>query len=693
MTKNEQNNKNEDYSIRSINVKLDPTKEHIEFFDKDIEIFSILHDIGVNRYASLPNPTTDNRREEAKKLRKELTTPELTGTFVDLAIGERGADSYFRSIRKMAIKDIYHRDKELKKIEKDNPNLLKLESIWFNPVKNVYGTCSMCEREGKIYWQHNEQEYDESLCEVCKVDFFAYREQLATLNRNDKTNYFLCKDLVFKEELSKGLLKEINRFDKLIDPFKGTVSNKFKLKGGQWDMDFKTKMATITLSNLDKIQVSFSGGDHYYNNFPKYGLCADVFKFRKLIEDHIDRKGAASIIRINKDGKNFYYLSIPTHYPMQDREQKVEEIEGCILVSQRKVLLYINGKAKFIELYNPYLKKRIYGNKYKEIQQENANLCICDWNRIPKKNHMLILNLNKKLGFEWVNEHDVTVTKSDDDNNVTIKDDNNDRMIYISINRDSGMGELRLEENGISHISLILNIVERKKNLEKTKVVNQIDKQLSDNMHLTNIEKDKNKCDKQQDAVNRQQDAVNRQRSTARRTDLYLGPQVPMPKKYSDGNLLKHIRHKNKEVARQIVEEAKKMLNGGTVILIDFKGMHPEGEGIVPMGSLNDQINNMLKYDSIYGGSIYWGHLKVLTCPHCQTVLPEKNANRLIIRDIFLSDMNSWICEEDHCDEKINSPLIAVARHIMTSDMKELLKKPTKKHIKDEEENGQSLKN
>lgn len=525
----------------------------------------------------------------------------------------------------------------------------------------------MCGREGKIFWQHNEQEYNESLCEVCAVDFFAYRKPLATLNRNDKTNYFLCKDLASKEQLSKGLLKEINRFDKLIDPFKGTVSNKFKLKGGQWNMDFETKKITITLSNLDKIQVPFSGGDYYYNNFPKYGLDSDIFKFRKLMEDHISRKGYASIIRINKGGINSYYLSIPTHYPMQDRELKVEEIEGCILISQRKVLLYINGKAKFIELYNPYLKKRIYGNKTKEIQQENADLCICDWNRIPKKNHMLLLNLKKKLGFDWVNDHDVTVIKSEDDNRVIIKDDYNDRMIEISINRDTGIGELRLEEDGHSHISLILNIVERKKNLEKTKVVNQI--------NLINTDKNK----------------YNKQQSTVRRTDIYLGPQIPMPKKYSDGNLLKHIRHKNKETARQIVEEAKKMLNGGTVVLIDYKGMHPEGESIVPIGSLKDQINNMLRYDSIYGGSIYWGHLKVLTCPNCHKVLPEKKANRLIIRDIFLSDMTEWECEEDHCNKKINSPLIAVARHIMTGDMKEFLKKPTKKDIKKDEENAQFL--
>ncbi len=640
MTKNENGDK--DYSIRTINIKLDHTEEQIKFLNKDIELFSFLHDIGVNRYARLPDTTYANRREEAKKLRKELVTPELTGTFVDLAIGERGADSHFRTLRKMAMKDIFYRDRELKKIEKENPNLLKLESIWFNPVKNVYGKCTMCDREGKIFWQHNEVEYNENLCEVCAVDFFTYRKPLATLNRNDKTNYFLCKDLVVsknKDKLSKALLKEINRFDNIIDPFKGTVTNSFKLKGGQWKMNFETKKANITLSNLDKIEIPFSG-DHYYNNFPKYGLFADTYKFRKLIEDHISRKGYANIIRTNKDGKNSYFLSVPTHYPLQDRELKIGEIEGCILISQRRVLIYINGKAKFIQLYNPYLKKRIYGNKSKDIQKKNAELCICDWNTIPKKNHMLLINLKNKLGFDWINAHDVIVTKSDDDNKIIVKDDYNDRMIEMSINRDTGFGELKFIEDGHSHISIILHIVERKKILDEI-----------------NKDKDKNKY---------------------RKLDIYLGPQIPIPKKYSGGNLLKHIMHKNKEIARNIVEETKKLLNGGTVVLVDYKGMHPEEKGIIPMGSLNDQINNMLKYDSIYGGSVYWGNLKVLTCPNCHTVLPERDGTRLIIRDIFLSDMNDWICEENQCKIKINSPLLAVARHIMSSDMKELLKKPKK---------------
>jgi hypothetical protein len=56
-----------------------------------------------------------------------------------------------------------------------------------------------------------------------------------------------------------------------------------------------------------------------------------------------------------------------------------------------------------------------------------------------------------------------------------------------------------------------------------------------------------------------------------------------------------------------------------------------------------------------------------------------------VIRDILLSKVTSWICESEGCGSKINSPLIAVARHIMGSDIEELLKKPTKKETKKDE--------
>lgn len=627
---------NNEYTIRSINLKLVIKEELVEKINGEFDVFSTLHDIGVNRYARLSDANKETIAEEAKKMRRELKSETCSGTFVDLAVGRKGAESYFHNLRDTAWDDILHRDGEIKKLEKENINLIKPESVWFNPAKKVEGKCCMCGREGKM--PHYSNEFKEALCEVCAVDFFKYRTIIKPLRRHVKKNYFLCKDMAGKEKLSDGLIKEIDRFEKQVQEFKGTVSNKVKLKGGPWKVDFEKRLATIPLrkpGGKEKIQVEFVG-DHYYTNFPEYGLLSDVNNFKKLIKEAENRKGGAWLIRknISDDSEHpqyEYYLSIPTRYPMQIKEK----VEGCILMSPRKVLLYINGDAKFVELYNPYLKKRIYETKQKEIQGKNKNLCVCDWNRLPIKNHMFLTNLRKKLGFDWINENDVTVKKSEDGKTVIVTDDNDiNRSIEISISQETGTAELKSINNGECSNNT-LYIVESKKNLEENRY---------------------------------------------KKKELYLDPQVPMPKKYADGNLLKHVRHKNKETARHIVEEAKKMLSDeGNILLVDYTGIHPEKETKVPIISLNDQIYNMLRYDSIYRGSIRWGRLKVLICPHCHTALPEKRDNRFIVRDIFMSKIKSWICQEDKCDIRINSPLIAVARHIMDSDIKELLKRPTKK--------------
>jgi hypothetical protein len=638
---------NNEYTIRSINLKLVIKEELVEKVNGDFDVFSNLHDIGVNRYARLPDTKKETIAEEAKKMRRELKSEDISGTFVDLAIGQKSAESYFHQQGDKAKKDISRIDGEIKKLEKENINLTKPESIWFNPVKKVYGTCCMCGREGKMPLYSNM--FKEALCEVCAVDFFPYRETIKQIKSRIRKNYPLCKDMVGKEKLSNGLIKEIDRFERS-EEFKGTISNKVRLKGSQWNIDFETKLVTITLRQprgKDKIQVEFLG-DHYYNNFPTYGLLSDDHNFKKLIDDHVSGEGTAFLTRKIKSSDSChiqydYYLSIPTHYPMKMKEK----VEGCIIVSARKVLIYINGNAKFVELYNPYLKKRIYGDKQKEIQGENKKLCICDWNRIPQKNHMLLTNLKKKLGFGWINEYEVTIKKSEDGKVVTIEDDNDiNRSIEIIIDQDAGTAELKSVDNG-NYSNRTLYIVESKDIAVKKKS----------------------------------------EEKKYRKKDLYIEPQVPMPKKYAEGNLLKHIQHKNKETARHIVEEAKKMLSGeGSILVINYTGIHPEKETKIPIISLNDQIRNMLRYDSIYRGSISWGNLKVLTCPRCGTVLPEKLANRFIIRDIFLSKIKQWVCDEDNCGKYINSPILAVARQIMSSDVKELLKRPTKKQEEKDEQ-------
>lgn len=629
------------YFHRSINLKIDPaklSKEDVEKFDIDIEKFRNLQDFGVNTYVRLPDQKTKTLNEEAKNLRKKLKDPGyISGTFVDLAIGAGGAQSYVRSQRDMAIRDILRRDAEVKKIEEDNPDLIKLKSVWFNPAKDASGICTMCGRDGKIVRRHNEPEYNEQLCEVCEVDFFKWRDSLKTIKRKYiQKNYNICKEIDHKYELSQGFLKLIARFEKPVDVYKRTVSNKFKIKGGQLHIDWETRKATMTLSTKEKIVVEFLG-DYYYENFPKYGLYSDELNFKnfkKLITDYLNNRGGAFLIRKFKDGNPEYYISIPTRYPMKNKEK----IEGCILVSQRRILLYINGSAEFIELYNPYIKKRIYGGKQKEVQKLNKDLCLCDWNRIPKKNHMFLDGLKKKLGFDWIDEHDVIVTKSEDGNRVIVVDGNNENnVIEMSLNRDNMTAELR--SDGVLQT---LYVVEREKGLDEE------DKYIM--------------------------------------TDLYIEPKIPMPKRYSGGNLIKYTRHKSKEIARQVVEKAKGMLSkDGSVVLVNYTGIHPEKEAIIPIVSLNDQIKNMLGYDSIYGGSIHWSRLKVLICPNCHQELPERdNGKRYFIRDIFLSNWNAWICEEEKCRKKINNSLIGVSRHIMNSDIKKLLKEPNKKERENE---------
>lgn len=651
---------NVDYSIRSINLKIDPTEEQITLLDDNIQAYTDLHDAGINRYARLPEITKEAMNEESKKMRREFKSEDCDSTFVDLATGSRGAYNYYFTLKKMAEKDILFRDKEIKKIEKDNPNLIKLKSVHFNPAKKFEGICTMCGREGKIPFRSNEKEYGfECICEVCAVDFFKYRAPLKSIKRHIMKNYILCKELAEKKNLSEGLRREINRFGKSVETFKKTVSNKFKIKPGRLKINFDTKTAILRLKDGQKIEAPFSG-DHYYKNFPKYGLDSDVLKYKKLVTDFLDGGGYPFLIRkFLSDGKKEYYLSIPTHYPIVKGDNS--NIEGCVLVSQRRVLLYINDKAKFIELYNPYLKKRIFGKIQKDVQDKNKELCICDYNRIPKKNHMLLVNLKKKLGFSWIDEYEVTVTKSEDGKKVVVQDDNNlNRRIEIFVVKEIGK-DTDTDSNSEGYATLT-----------SIDVNGEVDRE-----EILYIAERKKRFDKKDDGEEKY-----------RRLDLYVSPQITLPKKYSGGNLLKHIRHKNKQTARQIVEEAKKLLNGGVLVMIDYRGMHPEGEGVVPMGALNDQIRNMLRYDSIYRGSIYWKNLKNLICPNCHNTLPDKleGVNRLIIRDIFLSDTTRWVCEEEICRKKINNPLIAVARHIMNSDIEKLLKPPSKKEVTADEE-------
>jgi len=147
-------------------------------------------------------------------------------------------------------------------------------------------------------------------------------------------------------------------------------------------MDFATQIATLTLNDGEKVGIKFVG-EHYYTNFPKYGLDSDTNKYRTLITKFLTEGGYPSLVRKNKDeNESEYYLSIPVHYPSINRDLKPE---GVIIVSQRKVMLYINNKIKFVELFNPYFRKRVFERKHKDVQQQNAELSLCHWHIIQKR--------------------------------------------------------------------------------------------------------------------------------------------------------------------------------------------------------------------------------------------------------------------------------------------------------------------
>lgn len=55
---------NKEYTIRSINLKLVLTEELIEKINGEFDTFSNLYDIGVNRYARLPDPGMINQKSQ-----------------------------------------------------------------------------------------------------------------------------------------------------------------------------------------------------------------------------------------------------------------------------------------------------------------------------------------------------------------------------------------------------------------------------------------------------------------------------------------------------------------------------------------------------------------------------------------------------------------------------------------------------
>jgi len=470
-------------------------------------------------------------------------------------------------------------------------------------------------------------EFDEFLCDVCFMDFRKFRQDLKFIRRRYISKFFfLCKKIADEHEISLSLRKLLEKYSAPNVSLKNTVTDKAGIKKFTVKIDWENKTVSMKTHSGKTMHAEFLG-ENYYSNYPQYGYMADTNKFKKLITDFINKGGYPSLLRHRENGQTDFYLSIPTHYPAPQTKLPVR---GYILVSARSILLYINGKIEFFRLNKIYFKKRIFESKRAKISKFNDDLLLFEWNQVGRYNRKLLKNLKNKLGFVWGEKPEVI--KSEDGKTIRISSEN-------------VTAEISLDDNGDTAI-------------------------------LTSGNGDKSTLY-----------AVETMSKDEKYTTLkiYLQKPVPMPRKYSEGNLLKYIKHQNQITARIITEKIKPELpeNSG-VVLIDYTYLHSEGEGVVtPITSLNGQIKNMLQYEGIYSGSVPWTRLKELICPGCQNTL-EKAEDRYIIRDILLSNTNSWICDCNF-NNRINNPLIVVAKN-MESNIEELLKPLTGKEKVEGEE-------
>lgn len=625
---------NDETVIRTINLKLKPTDESLKYFNNYINFYSILHDTAVNRYiqsgqlqplgikGAMKDYLNPAQKEE---FRKELRELGCSGTFIDLAIGQSGAASYYKTQLKKAKKDIIFRDSKIRNIESESPNLLKLRSVYYPPINDAHGECAMCGKKGEMTNKSNE--FEEYLCDVCFMDFRKFRQDLKFIRRRYISKFFfLCKKIAEDHEISQSLRKLLEKYSAPNVILKNTITDKAGIKKFTVKIDFDNKTVSMKTHSGETMQTEFLG-ENYYNNFPKYGYMADTNKFKKLITNFLNNGGYPSLLRHRENGQTDFFLSIPTHYPAPQIKLPVR---GYILVSARSILLYINGKIEFFKLNKIYFKKRIFESKRAKISKFNDGLLLFEWNQVGRYNRKLLKNLKNKLGFIWSEEPEVI--KSEDGKTIRISTENVTAEISLDNNGDTA---ILTSGNGDKRTLYVVETQSKTENYTTLKI--------------------------------------------------YLQKPVPMPRKYSEGNLQKYIKHQNQITARIIIEKIKPELpeNSG-VVLIDYTYLHSEGEGVVtPITTLNTQIKNMLEYEGIYGGSVQWTRLKKLVCPECNNTL-EKAEDRYIIRDILLSNINSWICDCNF-NNRINNPLIVVAKN-MENNIEILLKPLTNKEKTEGEE-------
>lgn len=386
--------------VRTINLKLLPTPQQDLLLEKYVEDSMYVHDRAVNayiesgttKYIGKKGSMCDFITKEQRAALKDVLTAEgiFPGnrTHFTSVLGKHGAPKYYLTQIKRMKSKIRYQDKIIQKIESSKPDLLKPESIWFNPVNQVEsGRCCMCGTENDLHHQSNEKKYaHEVLCDVCFEDYKDYRKSLRELKRCGEMGYLLYPVIVNESECSEALKKLARSvMEKMSRPEYAsgektmafvcpvlTQSNKaFNWENIIKKIDFEKKIISIKIQK-EVEEIRFNG-EHYYVNFPKYGFKVEDNKFLRLIHDHINiNKGNSWILRgVLPEGKKEYFLSVPVHYHVPDMGFPVG---GVVIVSNRSILIHGCGKSRFIKLRNYYLRKTVARQCVSKIKSKNEQL-------------------------------------------------------------------------------------------------------------------------------------------------------------------------------------------------------------------------------------------------------------------------------------------------------------------------------
>lgn len=401
-----------DKLIRTINLKLCPTSEQIPLLNKFITDYGIAHDMAVNEIFDTGRTNVmgiDGAKssflypEEKTALKNKISEFAYPSnrTQIEAAIGMKTATAYMKERYKRIKSDIKNKENKIKKLlnDKVNTDIFFTRGIYFNKEKVAKeGTCSICKQKIITHYWTNEKEYiKECACKPCFDDLCKYRNELKNIKRKSIKNIKIYEAYEASENVSdlfKRIMADvrdyrnyiINKYGSPINYFSHTSSNKtlnWHNKHVIKSIDFDTQLVSARLDKNITIQIPFTG-ENYYTNYPKYGYESKSNTFKKLIHDHINKRAGNSffIRSVSEKYGTSFYLSVPTNYPIS---KDIYPTGGCIITSSKYVLIYTHQKIIFINLYNHYIKKRMF-----KKEQSKHGKKIKKWKRamkIAKKNN------------------------------------------------------------------------------------------------------------------------------------------------------------------------------------------------------------------------------------------------------------------------------------------------------------------